>query len=277
MSDFSLYFQAILQGIVEGVTEFLPVSSTGHMIIVDSFWPMVDSVFARKFEVVIQLGAILSVIVYFYKKIFPSKWNISGFAERLPLWLRIVIGVIPAGIIGFLLDDFIEEKLFNVIVVAVALVVWGIVLTLTGKLEKWSRGNSLATDSITSMKYWQVIAVGFAQCLAMIPGTSRSAVTIIAAMCLGCTRACAAEFSFFLAIPTMFGAALLTMAKGGMSFSVHQWIALSIGFVTAFLVAWGVIAWFMDYISRRDFKLFGWYRIVLGVILLTLFVLHVLN
>ncbi len=265
--DLILSLQAFVQGIVEGVTEFLPISSTGHMIIVDSFFPMKDKDFAKLFEVVIQLGAILSVLVYFYKTIFPQKWNVAGFMAMVPLWSRVVVGVIPAAVIGFLLDDFIEKNLFNIVVVSVALVVWGVALVFSGRLEKRESG----TAEIVKMSYGKALAVGFFQCLAMVPGTSRSAVTILGAMCLGCSRACAAEFSFFLAIPTMFGASLLKMVKGGAHLTGPQWIALAIGFVTAFFVAWGVIAWFMDYVKKHDFKLFGWYRIVLGAILLILF------
>ena len=265
--DLTLSLQSFVQGIVEGVTEFLPISSTGHMIIVDSFYPMKDETFAKLFEVVIQLGAILSVLVYFYKTIFPRKWNVDGFKAMIPLWSRVVVGVIPAAVIGFLLDDFIEAHLFNIVVVSVALIVWGVALVFSGKLEQ----RESSTAEIVKMSYGKAIAVGFFQCLAMVPGTSRSAVTILGAMCLGCSRACAAEFSFFLAIPTMFGASLLKLVKGGAHMTAPQWIALTIGFVTAFFVAWGVIAWFMDYVKKHDFKLFDWYRIVLGAILLILF------
>ena len=267
MNDVVLYIQALVQGIVEGVTEFLPISSTGHMIIVDSFFPMKDEAFAKLFEVVIQLGAILSVLVYFYKTIFPRKWNVAGFKDMIPLWSRVVVGVIPAAVIGFLLDDFIEAHLFNIVVVSVALVVWGVALVFSGRLEQ----HRSSTEEIVKMRYGKALAVAFLQCLAMVPGTSRSAVTILGAMCLGCSRACAAEFSFFLAIPTMFGASLLKLVKGGARMTSPQWIALSIGFVTAFFVAWGVIAWFMDYVKKHDFKLFGWYRIALGAVLLILF------
>ena len=271
--DFTLFLQALIQGIVEGVTEFLPVSSTGHMIIVDSFFPMKDAEFAKLFEVVIQLGAILSVLVYFYKTIFPKKWNVGGFRDMIPLWSRIVVGVIPAAVIGFLLDDYIEAHLFNIVVVSVALVVYGVALVFSGFLEK----RKSDTREIVKMSYLMALAVGFFQCLAMIPGTSRSAVTILGAMCLGCSRACAAEFSFFLAIPTMFGASLLKLVKGGAHMTPPQWLALGIGFMTAFFVAWAVIAWFMDYVKKHDFKLFGWYRIVLGAILLLLFALGLIH
>jgi len=271
--DLTLSLQAFVQGIVEGVTEFLPVSSTGHMIIVDSFYPMADHEFASLFEVVIQLGAIFSVLVYFYKTIFPQKWNVDGFKAMIPLWSRVVIGVIPAAVFGFLLDDLIDKYLFNIVVVSVALFVWGVALVFSGRLEQ----RESSTAEIVKMSYGKALAVGFFQCLALVPGTSRSAVTILGAMCLGCSRACAAEFSFFLAIPTMFGASLLKLVKGGAHLTSPQWVALTIGFVTAFFVAWGVIAWFMDYVKKHDFKVFGWYRIILVTILLILFFCGVLK
>lgn len=264
--DFILFLQAFIQGVVEGVTEFLPISSTGHMIIVDRFFPMKDQAFAKLFVIVIQLGAILSVLVYFYRKIFPRKWNVDGFREMIPLWSRVVVGVIPAAVIGYKFDDFIEDKLLTVEVVAVALIVWGVALVFSGFLEK-RKSN---TPEIVKMSYLMAFGVGLFQCIAMIPGTSRSAVTILGAMFLGCSRPCAAEFSFFLAIPTMFGASLLKLVKSGLHLPASQWIALGIGFATAFFVAWGVIAWFMDYVKKHDFKLFGWYRIVLGSALLIL-------
>jgi len=265
--DMTLSLQALIQGIVEGVTEFLPVSSTGHMIIVDSFFPMEDEKFAKLFEVVIQLGAILSVLVYFYRTIFPKKWNVDGFKDMIPLWSRVLVGFFPAAVIGALLDDFIDAHLFNVVVVSVALVVYGLALVFSGFLEK----RKSDTREIVKMSYLMALEIGLFQCLAMVPGTSRSAVTILGAMCLGCTRACAAEFSFFLAIPTMFGASFYKLMKGGAHLTPPQWVALTIGFVTAFFVAWAVIAWFMDYVKKHDFKLFGWYRIVLGASLLILF------
>ena len=157
--DLTLSLQAFVQGIVEGVTEFLPVSSTGHMIIVDRFFPMKDEAFAKLFEVVIQLGAILSVLVYFYRTIFPRKWNIEGFKAMIPLWSRVVVGVIPAAVIGFLLDDFIEAHLFNIVVVSVALVVWGVALVFSGRLEK----RESSTPEIVKMSYGKALAVGFFQ------------------------------------------------------------------------------------------------------------------
>ena len=267
--DLKLTLQALIQGVVEGVTEFLPVSSTGHMIIVNSFFPMEDRDFKSLFEVVIQLGAILSVLVYFYKKIFPKKWNVDGVKDMIPLWSRVVVGVIPAAVIGLLLHKIIKNVFFGefeVLIVSIALVIYGIALVFSGFLEK----RKSDTHEIVKMSYLMALEIGFFQCLAMVPGTSRSAVTILGAMCLGCSRACAAEFSFFLAIPTMFGAAVLEIIKGGAHLTPPQWLALAIGFVTAFFVAWAVIAWFMDYVRKRDFKLFGWYRIGLGSILLIL-------
>ena len=264
--DWILYLQAFILGVVEGVTEFLPISSTGHMIIVDSFFPMADRDFAKLFEVVIQLGAILSVVVYFRKQLFPETWDRAGFQGILPLWEKLVVAFLPAAVIRFFAHDFIEERLFNVPVVSAALVVWGVVLVLVDRDAK----KGAKFDSIGTITWNVALLIGFAQCLAMVPGTSRSAATIVGAILLGCSRTCAAEFSFFLAIPTMLGASALSLLKGFGHMTGEQWIALLIGFVTAFLVAWGVIAFFMDYIKKRDFKLFGWYRIVLGAILLAL-------
>lgn len=268
--DWLLFLQAFLLGIVEGVTEFLPVSSTGHMIIADSFFPMSDRVFASHFEVVVQLGAIASVVVYFHKGLFPETWDVAGFRKMMPLWSKLVVAVLPALVIGALAHDFIKERLFNVVVVCVALIVWGVFLVV---VDRGGRESSKypTMESIT----WKIaLLIGFAQCLAMIPGTSRSAATIVGAILLGCSRTCAAEFSFFLAIPTMVAASAYSLMKGFGHMTASHWIALSIGFVTAFFVAWGVIALFMDYVRKHDFRIFGWYRIVLGAILLVLYFMN---
>ncbi len=271
--DWLLYLQAFILGVVEGVTEFLPISSTGHMIIVDSFFPMADRDFAKLFEVVIQLGAILSVVVYFRKALFPETWDSRGFQKIFPLWAKLVVAFLPAAFIGFFAHDFIEERLFSVLVVSVALVVWGAVLVFVDRDAR----KGAKFDSIGTITWGVALLIGFAQCLAMVPGTSRSAATIVGAILLGCSRTCAAEFSFFLAIPTMLGASALSLLKGFGGMTGEQWCALFVGFVTAFLVAWGVIAFFMDYIKKRDFKLFGWYRIVLGAVLLALWFTHVIG
>ncbi|MCC6145240.1 MAG: undecaprenyl-diphosphate phosphatase [Candidatus Hydrogenedentes bacterium] len=258
--------KAILLAVVEGVTEFLPISSTGHMILVEDLFQFDQPAdFAKAFLVIIQLPAILAVVAYFWKEIWPFQRSEDHFWSTFRLWTRIVAAFIPAAILGFLFDDYIEEKLFSPTVVAWALIVGGIVLIAIEMIRRRTR-----VDSVHDLGYATAVCIGFFQCLAMIPGTSRSAATIIGAMALGASRSAAAEFSFFLAIPTMFGATALTVLKHGLSFTPYQWTLLSIGSLVSFLVAYGVVALFMKYIRRHTFIPFGWYRIALGVIVLWL-------
>lgn len=266
---------SILLGIVEGVTEFLPISSTGHLILVEE-WLGGKGVFANQtfsdaYKVIIQLGAILSVLVYFWPRLYPWSKNktVAQRQETFALWLKAIVGVLPALLIGFVVDDYIEAHLFNPVTVAIALVVWGIVLIVLESRPQRPKFNDVAALSIQT-----VLLIGLIQCLAMIPGTSRSAATIIGAMLLGASRVLAAEFSFFLAIPTMAAASgysFLKLLKNGMSFGGHEMLVLGIGFVVSFLVAWAVIAFLMRFITRHDFRAFGYYRIVLGVIVLLYF------
>lgn len=260
-------WKSIILGIIEGVTEFLPISSTGHLILANEFIKL-DKEFAAVFDVVIQLGAILSVIVYFWDRLFPFSLNKSREQrnETWQLWFKTVAGVFPAVVIGFLFADKIEELLFNSYVVSSALIVGGIILLMIERSGKTAR-----IESIKSLKYSTAIAIGFIQCLAMIPGTSRSAATILGAMALGASRAVAAEFSFFLAIPTMIGASGYSLMKSGLDLTLQQWQVLGVGFVVSFLVAWGVIAVFMNYIRRKDFKPFAYYRIILGLLVFAYF------
>lgn len=264
MEDF---FKAVILGIVEGVTEFLPISSTGHLILTNEFIKL-DKKFATLFEVVIQLGAILSVIVYFWDRLFP--FSVKNSAEQRKdiwqLWFKTVAGVTPAILAALLFADKIEELLFNSYVVAAALIVGGIILLFIEKLQ-----GKAKFDSIKSLTFGTAIGIGFIQCLAMVPGTSRSAATILGAMALGASRAVAAEFSFFLAIPTMIGASGYTLVKSGLDLTAQQWQVLGIGFVVSFLVAWAVIAIFMNYIRRNDLKPFAYYRIVLGILVFAYF------
>lgn len=269
MERFYTILNAIILGIVEGLTEFLPVSSTGHLIITERFISLSqNSSFVAAFQVIIQLGAILSVVVLFWKKLFPFGQGNEHCKKTLNLWTLVIIGVLPAAVLGFLFDDFIEEKLFSPLIVALALIFYGIVLIV---LENGKKSNTPATiTDVNLLPFKFALAIGFFQCLAMVPGTSRSAATIIGAMLLGLSRIAAAEFSFFLAIPTMFGASLLKIVKQGLSFSSFEWVIIAVGFTVSFLVALGVIKLFMDYIGKKDFAVFGWYRIVLGIIVLTL-------
>jgi len=267
--DILIFLKAILIGIVEGITEFLPISSTGHMILVDEFVRLSeDKTFTTAFEVIIQLGAILSVVVFFWKDLWPFAGTREQQKRTWTLWSKVLVGVIPAIILGLLFDDYIEEHLFNSIVVAVTLVLYGVTLIV---LEHFNKGKTtFRTDTVSAVPYGVAIAIGLFQCLAMIPGTSRSAATIIGAMLLGLSRGAAAEFSFFLAIPTMFGATVLTIAKNGLAFSSMQWLVIATGFIVSFIVAYAVIKLFMDFIRKHDFSVFGYYRIVLGIIVLLL-------
>lgn len=264
-----IFLKAILLATVQGITEFLPISSTGHMILVDEFLKLSDDqTFADAFMVIVQLPAILSVMVYFWKDLWPFMGDPFETRGRFVLWAKIVAAFLPAAVMGALFDDWIEEKLFNPITVAVALLVGGVILIL---LERRKAAGRVPTAR--AMTFTTAIAIGTIQCIAMIPGTSRSAATIIGAMALGASRTAAAEFSFFLAIPTMAGATALTVFKRGVAFTGEQWLVLGVGCVVSFLVAYAVIAVLMNYIRRHDFRPFAYYRIALAVAVLAYFLL----
>lgn len=256
------FFKAFILGIVESVTEFLPVSSTGHLILVNQ-WISFDEPFTTLFDIVIQLGAILAVAVCFRKALFSFSKN-----ETFTLWKKVIISVFPSLVIGALCYHTIEKKLFNPWVVAMALVAGGIVLLL---LEKNAEEKPVQT--LEGLNFKTALLIGFIQCIAMIPGTSRSAATIIGAMLLGCSRVVAAEFSFFLAIPTMVAASGYSLLKLGLNLSFHDFIVLNIGFWTSFFMAWVVIECFLNYVRKKDFRPFAWYRIVLGSVILFFFFL----
>lgn len=258
---------AVILGIVEGITEFLPISSTGHLIIVNRFLEFTGG-FANMFDVVIQLGAILSVIIYFRKKINPFARHMTIIEKYncKVIWKKTIAGVIPAIVLGALFGGIIEKKLFNPLTVAVMLILGGIFIIF---IERRRRTASIRT--IQELSYQIAIAIGFIQCLAMIPGTSRSAATIIGALLLGCSRAVAVEFSFYLAIPTMLCASGYTLLKSGLHMSTQQFLVLSTGFFISFVVALGVISFLMAFIRRHDFKIFGWYRIIIGILIIVAF------
>lgn len=262
--------KVFILSLVEGLTEFVPVSSTGHMIIVDQFLKLSDNkVFVDAFKIIIQLGAILSVVVYYWKKIFPfAKGNTKQESmDIIAMWIKIIIAVIPAVILGLKFDDIIEEKFFNSLTVSIMLVFYGILLI-------WIETRKKKEEKIKSIKEMTIplaLGVGLFQCLAMIPGTSRSAATIIGRVLLGLNRVLATEFSFFLAIPTMLGATLLKIVKIGNVLTMEEWFLIGLGFVLSFIFAYAVIKVFMDYIKKHDFKVFGYYRIILGIIMLLLF------
>lgn len=261
--------KAVLLGIVQGITEWLPVSSTGHMILVDEFVKLNFSpTFISTFLVVIQFGSILAVLLIFFKKLNPfdsSKSKVEK-KETLSLWAKVIVAVIPSGIIGILFEEDIDRLFFNSTTVALALIIYGVIMIV---IE--NRNKKPAVSDFSQVSFKLALGIGLFQCLALIPGTSRSGSTIIGAALLGASRYVAAEFSFFLAIPTMLGASLLKLLKAGFVFSGFEWLVLGVGSVVAFVVSVIVIKFFMDYIKKHDFKAFGYYRIVLGIIVLLYF------
>lgn len=261
--------KAVLLGIVQGITEWLPVSSTGHMILVDEFVKINFSpTFISTFLVVIQFGSILAVLLIFFKKLNPfdsSKSKVEK-KETLSLWAKVIVAVIPSGIIGILFEEDIDRLFFNSTTVALALIIYGVIMIV---IE--NRNKKPAVSDFSQVSFKLALGIGLFQCLALIPGTSRSGSTIIGATLLGASRYVAAEFSFFLAIPTMLGASLLKLLKAGFVFSGFEWLVLGVGSVVAFVVSVIVIKFFMDYIKKHDFKAFGYYRIVLGIIVLLYF------
>lgn len=259
--------KAVVLGIVEGITEFLPISSTGHLILFNQFISF-DEAFTKQFDIVIQLGAILSVVVLFRNRLFPAGNGVSGFmkSEAFGLWKKTIVGVTPALFAGALFHKTIEAALFNPVGVSIALAIGGVALIILEGLRRRER-----ILSVSSLDYKTAFLIGLVQCLAMIPGTSRSAATIIGAMLLGCTRVVAVEFSFFLAVPTMVAASAFSLFKIGLSLTTAEFTVLLVGFAVSFVVAWVVVAAFLKFISKKDFKPFGYYRIILAGIVLIYF------
>lgn len=267
--NFVEMLKAIILGIVQGITEWLPVSSTGHLIIVEDFIKFqLSPAFVSTFFVVIQLGSILAVLVLYFRKLnpFDSRKTAVEKSETLNLWTKIIIATAPAAVIGFLFDDIIEEALYNPTTVALMLIIYGVIFIVLENRNKRPRINSL-----TDLSYKTAVLIGMFQMLALIPGTSRSGATIIGAVLLGTSRYIAAEFSFFLAVPVMLGASGYKMLKSGMAFSGIEWAALAAGSFVAFIVSIVVIKFLMDYIKKHNFKVFGYYRIALGILVLAYF------
>lgn len=257
--------KVLLFGIVEGLTEFLPVSSTGHMIVIERWLTLGGSPgFAETFMIVIQLPAILAVVLYFRARLFPF-YPGADTPAVLRLWFKIAVAFLPAAVLGLLFDDIIEEWFFNPLSVSVALIIGGAVLLL---LER--PGRAPRYERVADIGFGIALVIGLFQCLAMMPGTSRSAATIIGAMVLGASRPAAAEFSFFLAVPTMLGATVFKTLKSGLDLSGGEWLLIGAGGLASFITAYLVVAAFMHYIQRRDFKPFGYYRIALGALILFL-------
>lgn len=266
--------KAILFGIVEGITEWLPISSTGHMILLDEFIHLgVSEEFYKLFEVVIQLGAILAVVLMYFKTIFP--WGFGKTKEdtknTLNLWGKILVACIPAAVIGILFDDWLDEHLYNSVVVSLALIIYGIIFIVI-ESKNFGKRNTKKLNDIT---YKQALGVGGFQLLSLIPGTSRSGSTIIGGLILGLERSVAAEFTFFLAIPVMAGASFLKLVKYvldvGFVFQASELLLLGVGCLVAFIVSILIIKFLMNYIRKHDFKVFGWYRIALGILVLAYF------
>lgn len=279
--------KAVIFGIVEGITEWLPVSSTGHMILLDKFIKLnVSKDFWNLFLVVIQFGAIFAVVILCWDTIWPIRKSKSGntiFVVRrkvLSLWGKTIIACIPAAIIGILLDDWINEHLYNWFVVALMLIIVGIAFIIVENINKKNRDDGLNKEKVVELddlSYKTALEIGIFQVIsAVLPGTSRSGSTILGGLLLGVSRKVAAEFTFILAIPVMAGASILKIAKylsKGLKFTGIEWIILLIGMITAFVVSILVIKLLMEYIRKHDFKIFGWYRIALGIIVIIYFIL----
>ena len=264
--------KVIIIGIIQGITEWLPISSTGHMILADELLRLnVSDAFMEMFRVVIQFGSILAVVVLYFHKLNPFAPSKSDVQKRQTwrLWFKVIVGIIPAGIVGVLFDDWLNDHLYNYVTVAVALIVYGVAFIV---IEKIRKGKTPRVGSVDRLDYKTTLGVGCFQTLSLIPGTSRSGSTILGAMILGMSREAAAEFSFFMAIPVMLGASLLKMLKFGFSFTSSELIVLIVGVLTAFVVSVAAIKFLTGFIKKHSFAVFGWYRIILGAIVLGAFI-----
>jgi undecaprenyl-diphosphatase len=274
MNEIIELLKVIFLGIVEGVTEWLPISSTGHMLLVDEFIRIeMSEAFKEMFFVVIQLGAILAVVTTFFKKMWPFRMKDkkpSVDKDTMLLWVKVVVACIPGAVITLLFDDLIEKYLHTPLVIAAALVFYGIAFIL---IEQHNKNRAIQTEKVTDITFFTALMIGLFQVLSIVPGTSRSGATIVGALLIGVSRVAAAEFSFFLAVPVMFGWSALKLMKFGFDFTGTEIVTLLVGMLVAFVVSLLVIKFLMNYIKKHDFKLFGWYRIALGVIVILYFVL----
>jgi undecaprenyl-diphosphatase len=271
--EFVELLKVIILGVVEGITEWLPISSTGHMILADEFIKLsVTDAFKEMFFVVIQLGAILAVVVLYFRKLNPFSFEKTAKIRKdtLSLWLKILTACLPAAVIGLLFDDLLDKWFYNYITVALMLILYGVLFIV---IENRSKGKTPKIQDMGALSYKTAALIGVFQLLALIPGTSRSGATILGAILLGASRAIAAEFSFFLAIPVMLGARALKLVKFGFDFSGGELLMLLVGMGTAFLVSVAAIKLLMGYIKKHDFKAFGYYRIALGLIVVVYFLL----
>ncbi|MBQ2286751.1 MAG: undecaprenyl-diphosphate phosphatase [Clostridia bacterium] len=275
--------KSIILGIIEGITEWLPISSTGHLILADEFIKLnMSKDFKEMFNVVIQLGAILAVVVIFWKKLWPFTLDKSkgynyitkggGLIKKdvMDMWFKVIVAMLPAAILGIPLDDFFEEHFHNYIVVSLALIIYGILFIV---IERRNKGKSPKINSIADISYKTALLIGCFQALSLIPGTSRSGSTILGAILIGVSRVAAAEFSFFLAVPVMFGASFIKLLKFGMSFSGMELAVLIVGTLTSFIVSVVAVKFLMNYVRKHDFSAFGYYRIALGVVVVIYFLI----
>lgn len=281
--DFIELLKILFLGIVEGITEWLPISSTGHMLLVDALFTLqLREEFKKMFFVVIQLGAIIAVLVYFWKELFPfhlekkEKIKLNADMDTLSLWGKVLVACLPAAVLGLLFDDILEEYLHTPLIIALMLVLYGVAFIL---IEKRNATRIFPTQSLEEISYTQALLIGAFQVLSLIPGTSRSGATILGALLLGITRPIGAKFSFFLAIPVMFGASGLKLLKfllDGGGFIGWEFFYLLFGAVVAFVISMLTIKLLMRFVEKHDFKVFGWYRIVLGAIVICTLVIPTL-
>ena len=273
MISFIEILKVIFLGIVEGITEWLPISSTGHMLLVDQFLTLnVSEAFKEMFFVVIQLGAILAVVVMFWKKMWPFQLKDKSLPkvnkDIIGMWVKVAIACIPSAVLGLLLDDFLEEHFGGPITISIMLIVYGIAFIF---IENWNKKRTPKIDKLENIDFLTAFLIGLFQVLSMIPGTSRSGATIVGALLIGVSRTASAEFTFFLAVPTMVGASALKLVKYGFDFTSQEILILVIGLAVAFIVSLLCIKWLMSFIRKHDFKPFGWYRIALGIIVILYF------
>lgn len=272
--------KALFLGIVEGITEWLPISSTGHLILVDAFLKLdASDAFKEMFDVVIQLGAILAVVVIYWKNLWPfhkketnpNPLTSTGFGaciqkNILQMWCKVLVACVPAAIIGLLFDDVFHAVFYNPLTVAIMLILFGVAFIF---IERWHKDRQPRIHSIGGMDYKTVLLIGVFQLIAAIfPGTSRSGATIVGALLLGVSRTAAAEFTFYLAVPVMAGASLLKLVKFGFHFTGMEFMILLVGMISAFVVSLFIIRFLINYIRKHDFTVFGWYRIILGILVL---------
>lgn len=272
--DILLLIKTIILGIVEGITEWLPISSTGHLILADEFIQLnMSDAFMEMFNVVIQLGAIMAVVILYFHKLNPfspkkSRWE-KG--ETMVLWSKVLLAVFPAAVIGIPLNDWLDEHFYNPPVVAATLIIYGVLFIIIENRNKRRRRRTM--NDLERLSYPMAVGIGVFQVLSLIPGTSRSGATILGGILLGCSRTVAAEFSFFLGIPVMFGASLLKIIKFGFNFTGAEAVVLITGMLVSFLVSIAAIKFLLGYIKNNDFKAFGVYRIVLGILVIAYFAL----